>query len=107
MTYEEALAYAVGEPRQPAGSPERDTSARLTRRERQVADLLAQGLSNREIAAALVVSPRTAESHVENILTKLGFANRTQIAAWAAARHRATADAERSANVPAEETHHS
>jgi non-specific serine/threonine protein kinase len=54
----------------------------LTRRERQVADLVAQGLSNKDIAAKLVIAQRTAESHVENILTKLGFTSRTQIAAW-------------------------
>jgi non-specific serine/threonine protein kinase len=61
----------------------------LTRRERQVADLLAQGLSNREIATGLMISPRTAESHVENILTKLGCTNRTQVAAWVATHRRA------------------
>lgn len=55
----------------------------LTRRERQVAALIAQGKSNREIAEALVVSERTAATHVGNILNKLGFASRTQVAAWA------------------------
>ncbi len=55
----------------------------LTARERQVAALIAQGKSNREIAAALVVGERTVETHVENILSKLGFDSRTQIAAWA------------------------
>ncbi|WP_319457003.1 MULTISPECIES: helix-turn-helix transcriptional regulator [unclassified Mycobacterium] len=54
----------------------------LTQRERKVAELLAKGMRNREIAAELVVSPRTVESHVQNILTKLGFHSRTQIAAW-------------------------
>ena len=54
--------------------------ARLTRRERQVADLVAEGLSNKEIAARLVISQRTAESHVEHILTKLNFTNRAQVA---------------------------
>ena len=44
--------------------------------------LLAQGLSNREIAGRLVISARTAESHVEHILTKLGFTSQAQIAAW-------------------------
>jgi DNA-binding CsgD family transcriptional regulator len=56
----------------------------LTAREREVAALVAQGLSNREIAAELVLSERTAGNHVQHILTKLGFANRSQIAAWAA-----------------------
>ena len=59
-----------------------DSAVRLTSRERQVAALLADGSSNREIAAALSISPRTAESHVEHILAKLGLANRTQAAAW-------------------------
>jgi DNA-binding CsgD family transcriptional regulator len=54
----------------------------LTEREREVAALVAQGKSNREIADQLVVSERTVESHVANILFKLGFAARTQVAAW-------------------------
>ena len=55
----------------------------LTTREREVAALVAQGRTNGEIAAHLVVSERTAESHVSNILGKLGFTSRAQIAAWA------------------------
>ena len=55
---------------------------RLTRREQQVAELVAQGLTNRAIAEHLVISPRTAQGHVENVLTKLGFTSRAQIAAW-------------------------
>lgn len=54
----------------------------LSPRERQVATLVADGLSNREIAARLVISERTAQNHVQHVLTKLGFANRAQIAAW-------------------------
>jgi DNA-binding NarL/FixJ family response regulator len=56
----------------------------LTRREREIADLVAEGLSNKDIATKLVISQRTAETHVEHILTKLGFTSRAQIAAWAA-----------------------
>ncbi|RVW06076.1 ATP-binding protein [Rhodococcus spongiicola] len=56
----------------------------LTRRERQVADLVARGLTNREIAETLVIAQRTAEGHVERVLAKLGFGSRTQIAAWVA-----------------------
>jgi non-specific serine/threonine protein kinase len=48
-----------------------------------VAALIAQGKSNREIAERLVVSERTAATHVGNILTKLNFGARAQIAAWA------------------------
>jgi predicted ATPase/DNA-binding CsgD family transcriptional regulator len=67
--------------------PPRDATKRafggLTARERQVAALVAQGKTSREIAARLVVSERTAEVHVGNILGKLGFTSRAQIAAWA------------------------
>jgi predicted ATPase/DNA-binding CsgD family transcriptional regulator len=58
----------------------------LTKREREVAALIAEGLSNREIAARLVVAQRTAEGHVENILSKLGFTSRAQVAGWLAAQ---------------------
>ena len=54
----------------------------LTGREREVATLVATGKSNRAIADELVVSERTVESHVTNILGKLGFTSRAQIAAW-------------------------
>ncbi len=54
----------------------------LTAREREVATLVAQGKSNREIADTLVVGERTIETHVGNILSKLGFTSRAQIAAW-------------------------
>jgi DNA-binding CsgD family transcriptional regulator len=55
----------------------------LTSREREVARLVSQGKSNREIAEALVLSERTVENHVGNILTKLGFDSRAQVAVWA------------------------
>jgi DNA-binding NarL/FixJ family response regulator len=58
----------------------------LTRRELQVADLIAQGLSNKDIATTLVISRRTAEGHVDRIMTKLGFSKRAQVAAWVARR---------------------
>jgi DNA-binding CsgD family transcriptional regulator len=54
----------------------------LTAREREVAVLIAQGKTSREIADLLVLSERTAEGHVSNILGKLGFTSRAQIAAW-------------------------
>jgi non-specific serine/threonine protein kinase len=60
------------------------SAGRLTRREREVAALVAQGLTNREIAARLVVTVPTASTHVVHILNKLGFRSRAQIAAWAA-----------------------
>ena len=61
----------------------RRASSPLTRRERDVAVLVAQGNSNRQIADALVMSERTVEWHTSNILSKLGFQSRSQIAVWA------------------------
>jgi DNA-binding CsgD family transcriptional regulator len=54
----------------------------LTPREREVADLLARGYSNQQIAEALVLTRGTVANHVAHILGKLGVANRTQVAAW-------------------------
>jgi non-specific serine/threonine protein kinase len=58
----------------------------LTAREREVAALIARGLTNRQIAEALVITQGTAGSHVEHILAKLGFRSRSQIAAWVVER---------------------
>jgi DNA-binding NarL/FixJ family response regulator len=55
----------------------------LTRRETEVAELVAAGLTNRDIAERLVLSVRTAETHVDRVLTKLGFSSRGQLTAWA------------------------
>ncbi|GDY31082.1 LuxR C-terminal-related transcriptional regulator [Gandjariella thermophila] len=65
---------------EPAGPA--DPAARLTRREWEIAELVAQGLSTRKIAERLVIAPRTVDTHVENMLTKLGFNSRARIAAW-------------------------
>jgi DNA-binding NarL/FixJ family response regulator len=54
----------------------------LTRREREVVELVAGGLSNREIADRLVISERTAETHVSSVLAKLGLPSRARIAVW-------------------------
>jgi predicted ATPase/DNA-binding CsgD family transcriptional regulator len=56
----------------------------LTRREKELAGLVARGMTNGEIAARLFISERTAERHLENIRTKLGFSTRSQVAAWVA-----------------------
>ena len=89
MTLEQAIAFALTEikfPDAPAPSPRQIAKEKfdgLTAREREVAALIAHGKTNREIADALVLSERTIEGHVSNILTKLNFATRAQIAAWA------------------------
>ena len=70
------------------GLPNAPAPERLTRRERQVAVLVAQGLTNRQIAATLIVSERTVHSHVRTIMGKLAFTSRAQIAAWVARRAR-------------------
>lgn len=57
--------------------------APLSKREAEVASLVAQGLTNRQVSDRLRLSTRTAENHVENICNKLGFSSRAQIAAWA------------------------
>jgi len=73
-------------------APPRPTDARpvyaaspLSSRERQVALLITQGLTNREIAEQLVIAERTADTHVTNILNKLGLSSRAQVAAWTVA----------------------
>jgi DNA-binding NarL/FixJ family response regulator len=81
-----SLALQEEAQRVPWPRAERVGSTELTRREREIAGLVAQGLSNRDIASTLVISQRTAETHVEHILTKLGFTSRAQIAAWVVER---------------------
>jgi DNA-binding CsgD family transcriptional regulator len=54
----------------------------LSRRETEIAEHVAKGLTNKQIATALFLSERTVESHVQNILGKLGFRTRSQIATW-------------------------
>ncbi|MBO0837861.1 MAG: helix-turn-helix transcriptional regulator, partial [Actinobacteria bacterium] len=58
----------------------------LGTREAEVARLVADGLSNKQIGARLFISERTVDSHVRSILNKLGFQSRAQIAAWVTAR---------------------
>jgi DNA-binding CsgD family transcriptional regulator len=74
-----AAADAIAAPEEslPAWHP-------LSAREFEVAGLVAEGLTNREVAARLVVAPKTISAHVEHILTKLGAGRRTEIAAWVA-----------------------
>ena len=88
LSPQDAVGYALRQstspdepPAPPSAAPE-PPAPPLTRRETQVARLIAEGYSNKEIAARLVIAQRTAEGHVEHILTKLGFTSRAQIAAW-------------------------
>lgn len=94
LSTEEAVRNALDESRADASQPRPgrgDAAAPgvLTRREKQIAGLVAQGLTNGDIATQLVISKRTAETHVEHILTKLGFTSRHQITAWMAEEHTA------------------
>ena len=79
-----ALAVARGEaPAWPAAEPAPGTEVKpLTRREKEIAALVAGGMGNREIAERLYLSKRTVDSHVEHIFAKLGFSSRTQLAGW-------------------------
>ena len=73
------------DPLSPSGGPNAETGVGpLTRREWEVARLITQGLSNREVGKALAISERTVDAHVQHILNKLGFNSRTQVAAWVA-----------------------
>lgn len=83
LSLNHAIAYALEEEsaRGTEQSPKAAAAAStLTRREKEIAELVARGLSNRQIAETLVIAQRTAEGHVENILRKLGFTSRSQIA---------------------------
>ncbi|WP_326820695.1 ATP-binding protein [Streptosporangium sp. NBC_01756] len=84
IPYPEALSFALEERASTAGTPSEENGepSPLTRRETEIARLVAQGLSNKDIAAALVISQRTAEGHIEHILNKLGFHSRAQVAVW-------------------------
>jgi len=85
----DVVAFALQQPpekrREKPPAPAVSEDVPLTPRELQVAQLIAGGRSNKDIAAELVISQRTAENHVEHILTKLGFTSRAQVAAWVAA----------------------
>jgi non-specific serine/threonine protein kinase len=98
LTLEQAIAYAEGDddrsrkPQHPPAAPPPDQGlSELTRREWEIAQLIAEGMTNKQIAHRLLISRRTAEGHVEHILAKLGFSTRTQIASWMLTQHLRTA----------------
>jgi DNA-binding CsgD family transcriptional regulator len=64
------------------GTDGTSAGARLSKREQEVADLIARGLGNTEIARQLLVGPATVATHISHILQKLGFSSRVEIAAW-------------------------
>ena len=80
LSIDEALEYARAGQRL-ANSP---VVERLTAREREILMLLARGYRNREIGDHLVISERTAEWHVANVLAKLGLESRAQLGPWLA-----------------------
>jgi predicted ATPase/DNA-binding CsgD family transcriptional regulator len=67
-----------------SGQADAGGAGSLTSREKEVAGLLAKGLSNKAIAQSLVIAQRTAETHVANVMVKLGLSSRSQVAAWVA-----------------------
>jgi predicted ATPase/DNA-binding CsgD family transcriptional regulator len=84
LPLDESVADALA-PAEPPGlqiPPSGTRSGPLTRREREVAALIARGLTNRQIAEELFIAERTADTHVEHILAKLGLGSRTQVATW-------------------------
>jgi DNA-binding NarL/FixJ family response regulator len=84
MGLEEAVEYALSEEETTTPVPERppaNASSALTRREKEIAALVARDLTNRQIAKELAVSERTVENHVANILKKLGLHSREWVAA--------------------------
>jgi DNA-binding NarL/FixJ family response regulator len=92
MSLDEVVAYALAAehaesgPARPSEKKADPSRSPLTPREGEVAVLIARGLSNREIAEALFITPRTADTHVMNILTKLGLHSRARVAAWTSER---------------------
>jgi non-specific serine/threonine protein kinase len=93
LTLDAAIRLALEQPepeRAPQSAP-RSASA-LSARELEVASLVATGMSNKEIAARLIIAERTVDSHVNHILTRLGFSSRVQLAAWHTERARSVSD---------------
>jgi non-specific serine/threonine protein kinase len=86
LTLDQAIDEALGAVSEPPPvESSKASTATLTRREKEVALLITRGLTNRHIAERLVISERTVDNHVANILEKLGFSARAQVAAWSIA----------------------
>ena len=78
------LSHGPGQSADTGAQEHAEVTEKLSPREREVADFVTQGLSDKEISSRLSISRRTAESHVAHILTKLGFSSRVQVAAYMA-----------------------
>lgn len=79
MSLDRLMDYALGE----SETETRDDTGPLSRRERDVAKLVAEGMTNRQIGERLFISSRTVDGHVERIRSKLGVRSRTEVATWA------------------------
>lgn len=86
LSLDAAIHYALGQSPNTNNPPSAAPTSPLTPREREISELIALGLTNKDIATELVISRRTVDTHVEHILTKLDFTSRAQIAAWTAER---------------------
>ena len=86
MVRDEAITYALEEkkPSRVAGPPIKTSASPLSKRELEIAELVAEGASNKEIATRVFLSERTVETHVSNILDKLGVNSRVEISSWVA-----------------------
>ncbi len=82
-----AVRLALGEPEADRNAGDDRGAAPLGKRQLEVARLVGEGMSNKQIAARLFLSERTVDSHVRTILNKLGFNSRAQIAGWVASRN--------------------
>jgi DNA-binding NarL/FixJ family response regulator len=84
LSRDDAIRLALGESSPAGGARSTDADAVLGKRETEVARLVAEGLTNKEIGARLFISESTVASHIRGILNKLGFNSRAQIASWSA-----------------------
>jgi DNA-binding CsgD family transcriptional regulator len=85
MTMAEAIAYALEEKTaRRVAAPTKTGAMALSKRELEIAVLVSEGLSNKEIASRAFLSERTVETHVSNILDKLGVNSRVEISSWVA-----------------------